>query len=44
MSTQKLPTVPFSFEVKALMSGRRTAIPAAAETKFWTVMPIIWVR
>ena len=44
MSTQKLPTVSFSFEVKARMSGRSTAMPAAAETKFCTVIPSICVR
>ncbi len=43
-STQKLPTVRFPARESPRMSATITAMPAAADTKFWTVRPTIWVR
>ena len=44
MSTQKLPTVRLPARDSPRISATITAIPAAADTKFWTVRPIICVR
>jgi hypothetical protein len=43
-STQKFPTVEADFREKARMRATRTAIPFAAERKFCTASPAIWVR
>ena len=43
-STQKLPIVRFPTRDNPRISATITAMPAAAETKFWTVSPTIWVR
>ena len=42
-----LPEVPESFPLRTMIpriSAIRTTIPAAADTKFWTVIPIIWLK
>ncbi len=44
MSTQKLPIVRDRARVIPRMRPITTAMPAAADTKFCTVKPIIWVR
>ena len=44
MSTQKLPMVCAVRLAKPRMRAMSTAIPVAADTKFWTVSPSIWVR
>ena len=43
-STQKLPMVSADRRARPRMNAATVAIPAAAETKFWTVRPSIWVR
>jgi hypothetical protein len=43
-STQKLPTVSLVLRAKPRISATSTAMPVAAETKFWTVRPSICVR
>ena len=43
-STQKFPIVRWPRRVMPRMIATTTAMPAAAETKFWTVKPSIWVR
>ena len=43
-STQKLPSVAALVREKPRMNAARTAMPVAAETKFWTVRPSICVR
>ncbi len=43
-STQKEPTVVLARRAKPRMSATSTAMPVAAETKFWTVSPSIWTR
>ena len=43
-STQKLPRVVERRRTRPRMMATMTAMPAAAETKFWTVRPIIWER
>ena len=43
MSTQKLPIVPVRLRENPRMSATSTAMPVAAETKFCTVSPSIWV-
>jgi hypothetical protein len=43
-STQKLPSVVARRRAMPRMKAANTAIPAAADTKFCTVRPSIWVR
>ncbi len=43
-STQKFPMVDADFRERPYVSPTRTARPVAAEVKFWTHRPIIWVR
>ncbi len=43
-STQKLPIVETERRASPRMNAARVAMPVAAETKFWTVSPSIWVR
>ena len=43
-STQKLPMVVADLRENARMSATSTAIPPAAERKFWTASPAIWVK
>ena len=43
-STQKFPMVLAPARARPRMSATITAMPAAAETKFWTVRPIACVR
>ncbi len=43
-STQKFPRVFDCFRVRPRMSATATAMPAAADTKFWTASPAIWVN
>ncbi len=43
-STQKLPIVSARRRAMPRISATITAIPAAADTKFWTARPIICVR
>ena len=43
-SDQKLPIVSASVRVKPRTSAMATAIPTAADTKFWTASPAIWTR
>ena len=43
-STQKLPIVVARLRVSPRTSATATAMPTAAETKFCTVSPAIWVR
>ena len=43
-SAQKLPIVADERRVKPRMNAASTAMPVAAETKFCTVSPSIWVR
>ena len=42
-STQKFPSVLERRRTRPRISATATAMPTAAETKFWTVSPIIWV-
>ena len=44
MSTQKFPIVSVRRRTIPRTSAMATAMPTAAETKFWTVSPAIWVR
>ena len=43
-STQKLPIVRWPARESPRISATITAMPAAADTKFWTVSPTIWVK
>ena len=43
-STQKLPIVRWPARDRPRIRATITAMPAAADTKFWTVSPTIWVR
>ena len=43
-STQKLPTLRVEARAKPRITATATAMPVAAETKFCTVRPAIWVR
>ena len=43
-SAQKLPRVFDCLRVSPRMSATATAIPTAADTKFWTANPVIWVN
>jgi len=43
-STQKLPIVCAVRRAKPRISATSTAMPVAADTKFWTASPSIWVR
>ncbi len=43
-STQKFPTVWAERRANPRTNATSTAIPAAADTKFCTVKPTIWVR
>ena len=43
-STQKLPIVRCPARARPRISATITAMPTAAETKFCTVSPTIWVR
>ncbi len=43
-STQKLPTVAALARVKARASGTTMAMPVAADRKFCTVKPAIWLK
>ena len=43
-STQKLPIVFFSCRAKPRTNAMATAIPAAAEAKFWTVKAAICTK
>ena len=43
-STQKLPTLRAEARAKPRITATATAMPVAAETKFCTVSPAIWVR
>ena len=43
-STQKFPMVSERWRVKPRIRATATAMPTAAEAKFWTVSPIICVR
>lgn len=43
-STQKLPSVRPCRLAMLLTIATATAMPTAADTKFWTVKPTIWVR
>ena len=44
VSTQKLPTVEVVRRANPRISATSTAIPDAAERKFCTARPNIWVR
>ena len=44
MSTQKLPMVSVVWRAKPRISAITTAMPVAAEKKFCTARPTIWVR
>ncbi len=44
MSTQKLPIVSAVRRTRPRISATATAIPTAAEAKFWTARPAAWVR
>jgi hypothetical protein len=44
MSAQKFPMVPVDRRAKARANAAITAMPVAAETKFCTASPSIWVR
>jgi hypothetical protein len=44
MSTQKLPTPDALRRTKPRMSAISTAMPVAADRKFWTARPSICVR
>ena len=41
MSDQKLPMVSACVRVNPRMRATATAIPTAADTKFWTASPVI---
>ncbi len=41
-SAQKLPIADVSRRAKPRMTAMSTAIPTAADTKFWTARPAIW--
>ncbi|MEY9245257.1 hypothetical protein ABIF27_005912 [Bradyrhizobium elkanii] len=43
-STQKLPTVRIDERVKPRISAIASAMPVAADRKFWWVRPSIWTR
>ena len=43
-STQKLPSSPVFRRAKPRTNAIATAMPTAAETKFWTARPAIWTR
>ena len=43
-STQKLPIVAEPRRARPRISATATAMPTAADTKFCTVRPAIWVR
>ena len=43
-SAQKFPSSPAPRRAKPRMTAASTAMPTAAETKFWTVRPVIWLR
>ncbi len=43
-STQKFPIVSDPRRTRPRTSAIATEMPTAAETKFWTVSPAIWVR
>ena len=43
-STQKFPTVLAERRAKPRMTAASTAMPSAAETKFCTASPAIWLR
>ena len=43
-STQKFPSVSAPRRVMPRMMATTTAMPAAADTKFCTVSPTIWLR
>ncbi len=43
-STQKLPIVSACLRTKARISGINTAMPVAAETKFWTPSAADWTK
>ncbi len=43
-STQKLPIVDALRREMPRMRAATVAMPAAADTKFWTARPVIWVR
>ena len=42
MSTQALPSRSVRLRTKPRISATATAMPTAADTKFWTVSPAIW--
>ena len=44
MSTQKFPIVRTDFRAKARISAIASAMPVAADRKFCTVSPSIWLR
>ena len=44
MSTQKLPSVSFSFCAMPRMNAIATAMPTAADTKLWYASPAICVK
>ncbi len=44
MSTQKFPIVSDERRARPRTTAASTAIPTAAETKFCTASPAIWVR
>ena len=44
MSTQKFPIRSVSRRVSPRIRATATAMPVAAERKFWTVNPAIWER
>ena len=43
-STQKLPRRSVLERVNPRINATATAMPTAAETKFWTASPAIWTR
>jgi hypothetical protein len=43
-STQKFPIVALRLRTSPRMRATATAIPTAADTKFWTASPAIWVK
>ena len=43
-STQKLPSAWVRLRAKPRTSATATAMPTAADTKFWTARPDIWTR
>ena len=43
-SCQKLPSADTPRDAKPRITAASTAMPTAAETKFWTARPAIWEK